>query len=52
MGPVVPPSYQAAYVLVWRFFTLVINMIVGAVVVMGYLSGKRGRRSAEVMSDA
>lgn len=52
MGPVVPPSYQAAYVLVWRFFTLVINMIVGAVVAMGYLSRKRGRRSAEVMSDA
>jgi uncharacterized protein (TIRG00374 family) len=47
MASVLPKSYQAAYVMVWRFFTLVINMIVGAVVVMSYLSGKRGKRSAE-----
>jgi uncharacterized protein (TIRG00374 family) len=52
MAPVVPPSYQAVYVLLWRFFTLIINMIVGAGVVMSYLSGRRGRRSAEVIADA
>lgn len=44
MGSIIPKSYQAIYVLLWRFFTLVINMIVGAGVVMGYLSGKYGRR--------
>jgi len=44
MGSVIPTSYQAIYVLLWRFFTLVINMIIGAGVVMSYLSGKRGRR--------
>jgi len=46
MAPVLPNSYQAIYVLLWRFFTLLINMIVGAGVVMSYLSGKRGQRSA------
>ncbi len=51
MAPVVPASYQAVYVLLWRFFTLVINMIIGAGVVMSYLSGKRGRRSAENMHE-
>jgi glycosyltransferase 2 family protein len=44
MAPVLPVSYQAVYVLLWRFFTLIINMIIGAGVVMSYLSGKRGRR--------
>jgi len=44
MGSVIPAGYQAIYVLLWRFFTLVINMIIGAGVVMSYLSGKRGRR--------
>lgn len=52
MAPVVPPSYQAVYVLLWRFFTLIINMIIGAGVVMSYISGRRGRRSAEVIVDA
>jgi uncharacterized protein (TIRG00374 family) len=47
MAPVLPRSYQGIYVLLWRFFTLLINMIVGAGVVMSYLSGKRGRRSEE-----
>lgn len=46
MAPVLPKSYQAIYVLLWRFFTLLLNMIVGAGVVMSYLSGKRGKRSA------
>ncbi len=46
MGPIIPQSYQAIYVILWRFFTLVINMIVGAGVVMGYLSGRYGRRRA------
>jgi glycosyltransferase 2 family protein len=44
MGPIIPQSYQAIYVILWRFFTLIINMIVGAGVVMGYLSGRYGRR--------
>ena len=47
MAPVLPNSYGAIYVLIWRFFTLLINMIVGAGVVMSYLSGKRGKRFAE-----
>jgi uncharacterized protein (TIRG00374 family) len=52
MAPVVPPSYQAAYVILWRFFTLIINMIIGAGVVMSYISGRRGRRHAEPVPDA
>jgi glycosyltransferase 2 family protein len=50
MGPIIPQSYQAIYVILWRFFTLIINMIVGAGVVMGYLSGKWGKR--KVLEDA
>jgi uncharacterized protein (TIRG00374 family) len=46
MSPVIPTSYQAIYVILWRFFTLVINMIIGAGVVMSYLSG-RGKRARE-----
>jgi uncharacterized protein (TIRG00374 family) len=46
MGPIIPQSYQAIYVILWRFFTLVINMVIGAGVVMGYLSGRYGRRRA------
>lgn len=46
MSPVIPASYQAIYVILWRFFTLVINMIIGAGVVMSYLSG-RGKRARE-----
>jgi len=44
MSPVVPRSYQAIYVLLWRFFTMIINMVLGAAVVVSYLSDKRGRR--------
>jgi uncharacterized protein (TIRG00374 family) len=44
MGPVVPRSYQAVYVLLWRFFTMFINMMLGAAVVVSYLSDKQGRR--------
>ncbi|HKW15010.1 MAG TPA: lysylphosphatidylglycerol synthase transmembrane domain-containing protein [Candidatus Krumholzibacteria bacterium] len=52
LAPVLPKSYQAIYVLVWRFFTLLINMIVGAGVVMSYLSGKRGKRLTETTTDS
>ncbi|HEX6791947.1 MAG TPA: lysylphosphatidylglycerol synthase transmembrane domain-containing protein [Candidatus Krumholzibacteria bacterium] len=52
MAPVVPPGYQAVYVLLWRFFTLVINMIIGAGVVMSYLSGRRGRRQIDAVQKA
>jgi len=34
-------------VIVWRFFTLIINMIIGSGVVMSYLSGKRGRAAQD-----
>jgi len=51
MAPVVPPSYQAVYVLLWRFFTLIINMIIGAGVVMSYISGKRGRRPVDTTAE-
>jgi glycosyltransferase 2 family protein len=44
MSSVVPRSYQAIYVLLWRFFTMIINMMLGAGVVVSYLSDKRGRR--------
>ena len=47
MAPVLPKSYQAAYVIVWRFFTLIINMIIGSGVVMSYISGKRGRAAQD-----
>jgi len=46
LGSIIPQSYQAIYVILWRFFTLVINMIIGAGVVMGYLSGRYGQRRA------
>jgi uncharacterized protein (TIRG00374 family) len=52
MAPVLPPGYQAIYVILWRFFTLIINMIVGAGVVMSYISGRRGRRFTEPVPDA
>ncbi len=48
MAPVLPQSYQAAYVILWRFFTLIINMIIGSGVVMSYLSGKRGRAAQKI----
>jgi len=44
MGSVLPKGTEGAFVLLWRFFTLVMNMIIGAGVLVGYLSGKRGRR--------
>ena len=50
MGSIIPQSYQAIYVILWRFFTLIINMVVGAGVVMGYLSGRWGKR--KVLEDA
>ena len=50
MSPVVPRSYQAIYVLLWRFFTMIINMLLGAAVVVSYLSDKRGRRRARTAS--
>jgi hypothetical protein len=48
MGSVIPSGSEAAFVLLWRFFTLVMNMMIGAGVLVSYLTGKRGRRrSAE-----
>ncbi|HXV15019.1 MAG TPA: lysylphosphatidylglycerol synthase transmembrane domain-containing protein [Candidatus Krumholzibacteria bacterium] len=44
MGSVIPKGSEAAFVLLWRFFTLVLNMMIGAGVLVSYLSGKRGRR--------
>ena len=46
MGSVIPNGAQGAFVLLWRFFTLVLNMMIGAGVLVSYLSGKRGRRRA------
>ena len=46
MGSVIPSGAQGAFVLLWRFFTLVLNMMIGAGVLVSYLSGKRGRRRA------
>lgn len=50
MGSVIPKGYEPTFVLLWRFFTLVLNMMIGAGVLLGYLSGRRGgrrRRAAE-----
>ncbi|HEX5131489.1 MAG TPA: lysylphosphatidylglycerol synthase transmembrane domain-containing protein [Candidatus Krumholzibacteria bacterium] len=44
MGSVIPDGYEATFILLWRFFTLVLSMMVGAGVLMSYISGKRGRR--------
>jgi uncharacterized protein (TIRG00374 family) len=44
MGSVIPKGGAGAFVLLWRFFTLVLNMLIGAGVLVGYLSGRRGRR--------
>lgn len=37
MGPVVPGSYQGVFIVLWRFFTLILSMIIGAFVVLKYL---------------
>lgn len=42
MGTVIPEGSEAAFVLLWRFFTLVLNMMIGAGVLVSYISGKRG----------
>lgn len=47
MGTVIPKGSEAAFVLLWRFFTLVLNMMIGAGVLVSYLSGKRGKRRRE-----
>jgi uncharacterized protein (TIRG00374 family) len=44
MGSVIPNGFEATFILLWRFFTLVMNMLIGAGVVIGYISGRRGRR--------
>jgi hypothetical protein len=44
MGSVIPKGGAGAFVLLWRFFTLVLNMLIGAGILVGYLSRKRGRR--------
>lgn len=46
MGSVIPAGGAGAFVLLWRFFTLVLNMLIGAGILVGYLSRKRGRRHA------
>jgi uncharacterized protein (TIRG00374 family) len=46
MGSVIPKGFEATFILLWRFFTLVLNMMIGAGVLIGYLSGGRGRRHA------
>jgi uncharacterized protein (TIRG00374 family) len=44
MGSIIPKGMEPTFVLMWRFFTLVLNMMIGAGVLVSYLSGKRGRR--------
>jgi uncharacterized protein (TIRG00374 family) len=46
MGSVIPKGYEATFILLWRFFTLVLNMMIGAGVLVGYLSGRRPRRAS------
>jgi uncharacterized protein (TIRG00374 family) len=47
MQSVIPKGSEAAFVLLWRFFTLVLNMMIGAGVLVSYLSGKRGKRGVQ-----
>lgn len=42
MGEIIPPGYEGAFVLLWRFFTLYASLVVGAVVMLRYLYKKRG----------
>ncbi len=44
MGSVIPKGFEGTFIILWRFFTLVLNMMIGAGVLLGYISGKRGRR--------
>jgi uncharacterized protein (TIRG00374 family) len=46
MGSVIPKGFEGTFILLWRFFTLVLNMLIGAGVLLGYISGRRGRRHA------
>lgn len=46
MGTVIPKGFEGTFIILWRFFTLVLSMLIGAGVLMGYLSGRRGRRRA------
>ncbi len=47
MDSVIPKGFEATFILLWRFFTLVLNMMIGAGVLLGYISGRRGRRRVE-----
>jgi uncharacterized membrane protein YbhN (UPF0104 family) len=44
MGSVIPKGFEATFIILWRFFTLVLNMMIGAGVMIGYITGRRGRR--------
>ena len=44
MGTVVPTNYQGVFILLWRFFTLVAGMFIGALVVARYFTGLWGRQ--------
>lgn len=37
MGNIVPVSFEGSFILLWRFFTLFAGMIVGAIIIFGYL---------------
>ncbi len=47
MGSVIPKGFEGTFIILWRFFTLVLNMMIGAGVLIGYISGRRGRRRGE-----
>jgi len=47
MGSVIPKGFEGTFIILWRFFTLVLNMMIGAGVLIGYISGRRGRRRVE-----
>jgi uncharacterized protein (TIRG00374 family) len=52
MGSVIPKGSEAAFVILWRFFTLVLNMMIGAGVIVAYITGKRGRRRSSDPAEA
>lgn len=44
MGSIVPATYQGVFVILWRFFTLILSMIIGAFIVLRYVYASGSER--------
>ncbi len=40
MSKIVPVNFEGSYILLWRFFTLFVGMLAGAIIIFGYLLKK------------